>query len=185
VNAEATESAAGRHGIDGKWKLDPLHSTVMFVVRFVVGPFRSKFEQFDAKIEDGRLTGHVVVESIDIRHEMFRQRMFSEDFFDAPNYPEISFESTNLTIEGDAITVDGNLTIRDVTKAIRATGIADGPTADSMGMTRIGLTLSTVIRQSDYGIEWNVELPGGGLTLGREVELQVELAFVSDDDAAA
>jgi polyisoprenoid-binding protein YceI len=99
------------------------------------------------------------------------------DFFDAEQYPEISFRSSSISGEGDDVTVDGELTLKGVTKPIHATGRLEGPAQDFMGNTRLGFTLEATIDRTEYGVSWNAELPSGGKALSDEVTLQVELEF--------
>ncbi|HLH14852.1 MAG TPA: YceI family protein, partial [Solirubrobacteraceae bacterium] len=113
------------------------------------------------KVKDDNLTGHLM----------------APDFFDAEQYPEISFRSTSISGEGDAVTVDGELTLKGVTKPIHATGTLEGPAQDFMGNTRLGFTLQTTIDRTEYGVSWNADLPSGGKALQDEVTLHVELEF--------
>ncbi len=161
----------------GTWNFSPVHSSAVFSVKYLVAKFRTGFEEFDAKLQDGVLTGSVKVASIDLKDENFKGHLMSPDFFDAEQHPEITFRSQVLDVQGDTLTLEGELTMKGVTKAVKATGTVNGPTEDFMGNTRLGFTLETTIDRTDFGVSWNADLPKGGRALSDEVTLTVELEF--------
>jgi polyisoprenoid-binding protein YceI len=161
----------------GSWNFAPVHSSVDFSVKYLVAQFRGSFQELDAKLEGGVLTGSAKVASIKVKDENLTGHLMAPDFFDAEQFPEISFKSTILDIEGDQLTLDGELTLKGVTKPVKATGTVAGPTEDFMGNTRLGFTLETKINRTDFGVSWNADLPKGGKALGDEVTLTVELEF--------
>jgi polyisoprenoid-binding protein YceI len=161
----------------GSWNFAPVHSSADFSVKYLVAQFRGSFQELDAKLEDGVLTGSAKVASIKVKDENLTGHLMAPDFFDAEQFPEISFKSTILDIEGDQLTLDGELTLKGVTKPVKATGTVAGPTEDFMGNTRLGFTLETKINRTDFGVSWNADLPKGGKALGDEVTLTVELEF--------
>ena len=101
-----------------------------------------------------------------------------DPFFHAERHPEISFSSSNLSIEGDEVEVDGELTMKGITKPIHAIGTVNGPTEDFAGNTRLGFTFETTVDRTDFGINWNADLPRGGRALSDQVTLTVELEFL-------
>ncbi|MGI8714088.1 MAG: YceI family protein [Solirubrobacteraceae bacterium] len=161
----------------GSWQFVGTHSSADFAVKYLVAKFRGNFEELDAKLQDGVLTGSAKVASINVKDPNLIGHLQAPDFFDAENYPEISFKSTILGIDGDTLTLDGELTIKDVTKPVHATGTVQGPTEDFMGNSRLGFTLETKINRTDFGVSWNADLPKGGKALSDEVTLTVELEF--------
>ena len=161
----------------GTWNFSPVHSSAVFSVKYLVAKFRTGFEELDAKLEDGVLTGSVKVASIDLKDENFKGHLMSPDFFDAENHPEITFRSQVLDVQSDTLTLEGELTLKGVTKPVKATGTVAGPTEDFMGNTRLGFTLETTIDRTDFGVSWNADLPKGGRALSDEVTLTVELEF--------
>jgi polyisoprenoid-binding protein YceI len=161
----------------GSWNFAPVHSSADFSVKYLVAQFRGSFQELDAKLEDGVLTGSAKVASIKVKDENLTGHLMAPDFFDAEQFPEISFKSTILDIQGDQLTLDGELTLKGVTKPVKATGTVAGPTEDFMGNTRLGFTLETKINRTDFGVSWNADLPKGGKALGDEVTLTVELEF--------
>jgi polyisoprenoid-binding protein YceI len=161
----------------GTWNFTPVHSAVTFSIGYVVSSFRSSFEEVTATLVDGKLRGAAQVASVDVKDENLAAHLMSAEFFDADNHPEIIFSSDELKIDGDNVQLDGELTIKGITKPLHATGAVDGPTEDFMGNTRLGLTLKVVIDRTAYGINWNADLPKGGRALSDDVELTVELEF--------
>jgi polyisoprenoid-binding protein YceI len=161
----------------GTWNFAAAHSSADFAVKYVVSTFRGSIEDLSATLEDGVLSGSAKVSSIKVKDDNLTGHLMTPDFFDAEQHPEISFRSTDISGEGDQVTVDGELTLKGVTKPIHATGTLEGPAQDFMGNTRLGFTLETTINRTDYGVSWNAELPSGGRALSDEVTLHVELEF--------
>ncbi|MCW3038399.1 MAG: YceI family protein [Solirubrobacterales bacterium] len=161
----------------GTWNFAPVHSTAAFAVKYLVAQFKSNFEDFSAELVDGKLSGAVKVASINVKDENFHAHLQAPDFFDAENHPEITFSSSSIAIDGDTATIEGELTIKGVTKPLSATGSVNGPTEDFMGNTRLGFTFETVIDRAAFGVDWNADLPKGGKALSNDVTLSVELEF--------
>ncbi len=161
----------------GEWNLNATHSSADFSIKYLVAKFRGRFEKLDAHLRNGVLTGSVKVASINVKDPNLIGHLQGPDFFDAERHPEISFTSQILDIEGDALTLDGELTMKGVTKPVHASGTVNGPTEDFMGNTRLGFTLETTINRSEFGVNWNADLPKGGKALSDEVTLIVELEF--------
>jgi len=168
----------------GTWVLDPVHSKATFAVRHSgIATFRGSFKEIDGKLDDGVLTGSVKVASVDTVEQLVGH-LQGPDFFDAERNPEIGFRSSDIRQEGDHLVVEGELTMRGVTKPLKATGTIAGPTQYLDGKDRIAVELTTVLDRTDFGINWNAPLPGGGQALGNDVTLQVELQLVKADDEA-
>jgi polyisoprenoid-binding protein YceI len=162
----------------GNWQFNPVHSSAEFSVKYLVAKFRGTFEEIDASLADGVLTGSAKVASINVKQENLVGHLMAPDFFDAEQYPELSFTSSSIKADGDDVTVEGELTIKGVTKPVRAAGTLKGPTEDFMGNTRLGFTLETTIDRTEFGVSWNQDLPKGGKALADEVTLIVELEFM-------
>ncbi len=163
----------------GTWNLDPVHSSIGFAVAYAgVGTFRGTFREFDAKLIDGRLEGTVKVASVVVDDEQLIGHMQTPDFFDAEQYPELSFVSKTIKRDGDRVSIDGDLTLRGVTKPVEITGTVTGPLENAYGQQRLGFDLEATINRHDYGITWNMELPGGGQALGDDVTITANLALV-------
>ncbi len=165
----------------GTYAADPVHSSFGFAVRYQgVSLFKGTLDQVDAKLADGRLDGAAKVESISIRTpEQFRAHVLSPEFFDAAGHPEVTFASSALDLREDGtVTVDGELTIKGITRPIEATGTWIAPAPDAFGSTRGHLNLEAQIDRTEFGMNWNAPLPSGGKALANEVTLTVELSLV-------
>lgn len=170
-----TQTAQDR--LAGAWKFSPVHSSAAFSVKYLVAKFRGSFTELDASLEDGVLRGAVTVASVTVKDPNLATHLLAPDFFDAEQHPEITFTSRVLDIDGDTLELDGELTMKGVTKAVHATGTVEGPTEDFMGNTRLGFTLETTVDRTEFGISWNADLPKGGRALSDDVTIVVELEF--------
>ena len=171
----------------GTWHSDPVHSSVGFAVKHVVGTFRGTFNQFAASLTDEsgepQLSGRANVESVHVSEENLYAHLQSPEFFDAEQHPEIVFESKRVTRDGDKVAVDGQLTIKGVTRDVVAHGEIAGPAAGPDGNDRLGIDLETIVDRHDYGLDWQMELPGGGKTLGDDVTLTVHVELIKSEEA--
>jgi polyisoprenoid-binding protein YceI len=180
-----TTTAATTQLPTGVWHADHVHSDVGFTVRHMgVNLFRGRFEAFDGTLEvdaDGAaaLAGTVEADSIVVRHPALAEHLRGEDFFHVDVHPRLRFTSTALRRDGSHLELDGDLEIRGVTRSVTATGTVAGPDEDPWGATRLGIALRTTIDRRQFGLEWNLPLPGGGLALGHEVTLLVGLELVA------
>jgi polyisoprenoid-binding protein YceI len=168
----------------GTWTLDKTHSSAGFAVKhMVVATFRGRFEDVDASLEVGedgeaRLVGVVRADSIVVKDENLAAHLGSPEFFDVERYPEIRFESTSIRRDGDELTVDGELTIKDHTHPVQGRGTIADPHEDIGGNTKLGIALETELDRTEFGLNWNAPLPKGGVALADEVTLQVELELI-------
>lgn len=169
--------------LEGTWAFAPVHSSASFSVKYLVATFSGRFDELEAELADGRLRGEVDVASIAVKDENLAAHLQAPDFFDAANHPKIEFVSRELAITGDEVVLEGELTIKGTTKPVRATGTINGPTEDFAGNTRLGFVLETTIDRTEFGVDWNAELPKGGRALSDEVTLTVELEFHLRDEA--
>jgi polyisoprenoid-binding protein YceI len=166
-----------------RWTVDKVHSNVGFSVKhMVVSTYRGRFEDYDATLtanEDGtlHLAGTVQAGSIVVKDENLAAHIKAPDFFDVDNHPQIAFDSTLIREEGGALSVEGTLTIKGNTKPIKATGTITEPLETVGGRVELGVELEAIVDRRDYGLTWQATLPSGGLALGHEVKLQVELEF--------
>jgi polyisoprenoid-binding protein YceI len=163
----------------GTYTLDPVHSTFGFAIRHNgISTFRGQFEQVDAKLEDGVLVGTAQVESIKTAIPDLKGHLLSPDFFNAAQTPTVEFRSTDIRLDEDGgAEIDGELTIRGVTKAVTARGtFASG--SNLGGSEVVGLDLEAKIDRREYGLNWQAELPKGGEVLGWDVTLQIHLELI-------
>ena len=166
----------------GTWALDPIHSSVGFAVTYSgSGTFRGGFKEIDAKLVDGKLEGVAKVASVDIDEPQLAGHLQTPDFFDVEQHPELRFASKSIERNGDEVAIEGELTLRGVTKPVTITGAVVGPTTDfglEGEIQRIALDLETNVDRRDFGVDWNRELPGGGEALANTVKITANLALV-------
>src|SRR5215217_7002970 len=165
----------------GTYNADPVHSSFGFGVRYQgVSLFKGTLDEVAATLTDGRLEGAAKVESISIRTpEQFREHVLSPEFFDAANNPEVTFASSDLDLREDGtVTVEGELTIKGITRPVTATGTWIAPAADAFGSTRGHLNLEALVDRTEFDMNWNAPLPSGGKALANEVTLTVELSLI-------
>ena len=166
--------------LSGTYNADPVHSSFGFAVRYQgVSLFKGTLDEVAATLVDGKLEGTAKVDSISIRTpEQFRAHVLSAEFFDAENHPEVTFTSSSIDVAGGAATVQGELTIKGITKPVEAKGTWTEPSADAFGNTRAHLNLEAIIDRSEWDMNWNMDLPSGGKVLSNDVTLIVELSLV-------
>jgi polyisoprenoid-binding protein YceI len=168
----------------GTWQSDPVHSSAGFAVRHVVGTFRGTFSDFAATLSDAsgspQLTGRAKVESVQVKDDNLYGHLLSPEFFDAEQHPEIIFEAKAISRDGDKVTVEGELTVKGVTKPVVASGEISGPAAGPDENERIGIDLETIVDRHEYGLDWQMDLPGGGKTLGDDVTLTVHVELIKE-----
>jgi polyisoprenoid-binding protein YceI len=180
-------SATAPSTLSGTWVSDPVHSTASFAVKhMIVSTFRAAFKEISGTLDvDGdeiRLTGSVPVESIDVEQADFRAHLLSPEFFDVENTPTVEFVSTSVRRgEGDAIEVEGELTIKGVTKPVTATGIIIGPAVSFGDAEVVGVELQTTVDKNDFDLKWNAPLPKGGFAVSDQVTLSVHLELRRKD----
>lgn len=174
--------------LSGSYTGDADHSWFGFAVRHMtVSTFHGSFGDVTAKVlaeDDGTLliSGSADVASISVRSPVdLRTHLLGEDFFDAGRHPRITFASAPARPAADgSLTVEGELTIRNVTRPVVATGTLVGPVEDPFGGVRAFIALSATIDRRDYGMTWNMPLPRGGDALGTQVEITVHLELIAD-----
>jgi polyisoprenoid-binding protein YceI len=163
----------------GTYTIDPAHSRAAFSVRHSgVATFRGHFTDVSATLTDGVLSGAVDVASVEVPVAQLKGHLQSPDFFDAEQHPQITFRAADLTVDGERLTVRGELTIKGTTRALDATGTIAGPATGIDGNERVGISLETVIDRHDFGVSWNAALPTGGNVLADDVTLTVDLELV-------
>jgi len=163
----------------GTWQADTVHSGVSFEVPYAVATFSGEVPDIEATLADGALTGIGRIASIRVKDEALQAHLLSPEFFDAERHPELRFVSTALRRDGDAIEIDGELTMKGITKPATLTGTITGPAIDHFGANRVGLSLETVVDRTDFDINWNMPLPNGEPALANEVTLKADLTLVA------
>jgi len=165
----------------GTWKADTVHSRVAFEVPYAVATFSGEVPDFEASLEDGRLTGVARIASIQVKEENLQAHLLSPEFFDAERNPEVKFVSNTIKRDGDSIEIEGDLTIKGITKPATLSGTATGPAVDHFGATRLGITAETTVDRTEFDINWNMPLPNGEPALKNEVTLKADLTLVAQE----
>jgi polyisoprenoid-binding protein YceI len=163
----------------GIYTVDPIHSSFGFAVKHNgISLFRGNFEQVDASLRDGVLRGTVQVDSVKTAIPDLKGHLLSPEFFDAAQTPTIDFTSTEIRVADDgSVEVDGELSIRGVTRPVTATG-SYGSGVGLSGGEVAGFDLETRIDRRDYGLNWQAPLPNGGDALGWDVRIEAHLELV-------
>jgi polyisoprenoid-binding protein YceI len=169
----------------GTWKLDPTHSEIAFSVRHLaISKVKGTFEQFDVTVtapedpSDATIAATIDIASVNTKQAQRDQHLRTSDFFAADEHPRMTFVSTAFHPNEDGTFVlDGDLTLRGVTKAVSLKGDFGGITTDGYGQTKAGVEATTKINRHDYGVSWNAALEAGGVTLGDDVTISFDLQF--------
>jgi polyisoprenoid-binding protein YceI len=164
----------------GTFTADPVHSHVGFEVPYAVATFSGEVTDFAATLADGHLEGTAKIESIKLKDENLQTHVLSPEFFDAERHPVLTF-SGRLDRDGDNATIDGEITMKGITRPATLAGTIVGPTVDHFGATRVGLKLETVVDRTAFDMKWNMPLPNGEPALGNEVTLKADLTLVAQE----
>jgi polyisoprenoid-binding protein YceI len=164
----------------GTFAADPVHSHVGFEVPYAVATFSGEVTDFTATLVDGHLEGSAKIESITLKDENLTAHVLSPEFFDAERHPVLTF-SGDVVRDGDNAKVEGEITMKGITKPATLAGTIVGPTIDHFGATRIGLKLETVVDRTAFDMKWNMPLPTGEPALGNEVTLKADLTLVAQE----
>ena len=173
--------------LSGDYTLDAAHSRLGFVARHaMVTKVRGLFKEFEGHLHiDGadptRSSAEVTIQvaSIDSQQADRDNHLRSADFFDAENYPTITFKSTKAEIlDGDTYRLTGDLTIRDKTHPVTIDLEFTGAVNDPFGLFRIGFEGSVVVNRRDWDLSWNVPLDTGGLLVSEKITIELDIAAV-------
>lgn len=187
---DMTTSAADIHPdyIAGTWKLDPTHSEISFTVRHLkITKVRGVFETFDVTVETSdsdpyatTVEATIDVASVNTKVGPRDEHLRSSDFFLASEHPVMTFRSTSISGDpaGGEFELTGDLTLRGVTKSVTLTAELGGVADDGYGNTKAGVSATTVINRQDFGVSWNAALEAGGMTLGDDVTVNIDLQLV-------
>ena len=180
-------STTDLESLTGDYVLDKGHTRLGFAARHaMVTKVRGQFDEFEghAHVDFGdpdRCSAEVTIEatSIDTRNEQRDGHLRTNDFFDVPNHPQITYRSTAVKKVGDdTYRLTGDLTIRGVTKSIDIDFEFTGAAKDPFGNLRLGFEGGTTINRRDWGVEWNAPLETGGVLVSEKVTLEIEVSAV-------
>jgi len=170
----------------GTWSVDPAHSKVGFAVKHMgIATVRGEFTEFEGTLEVGedlstaRAYGIVKTQSVDTNEPQRDEHLRSADFFDAAQYPELSFESTRIeALDDESFRVTGNLTLHGVTAEIVLQADVQGTDIDPWGNERIGLEVSGQLARGEFGMKFNQALGSGNMLVADKVKLALDISAV-------
>ncbi|TDB85042.1 polyisoprenoid-binding protein [Actinomadura sp. KC216] len=168
----------------GTWNIDPAHSEVTFVIRHLMTKVRGTFTEFTGSVQiaeelsESSATAEIKVASLDTRNADRDAHVRTADVLDVENHPTMTFATTGVRAEGGEYFLDGELTIKGVTRPVSLSVEFNGVAEDPWGGTRAGFSAHTTINRKDWGIEFNVPLKGDKALLGDKVDLQLEVQAV-------
>ncbi len=169
----------------GTWVIDPVHSDVGFTVRhMMVSKVRGRFARFEGQIVTGptplesSVTASIDLASIDTNNAQRDAHIRSADFFDVETYPTMTYQSTGVRQDGDDLVLDGNLTLKGVTKAVPLRLEANGFGPDAFGGTRAGFSAYAEINRRDFGVDFQAALETGGVVVADKVAINLEIEAV-------
>lgn len=169
------------------WQIDATHSQATFSVKhMMISTVKGHFEVLSGQLEldeqhpeNSWVEAQVDAASINTRDAKRDAHLRSPDFFDVEKYPTITFKSTKVTpLGGNEYRVTGNLTMHGITKEETFHAEYSGQLKDLFGMQRAGFTVSGKVNRKDYNLSWNVALETGGVLVGEDVKVEVDLAVV-------
>lgn len=169
------------------WSIDASHSHVEFAVRhMMVATVKGRFAdvkgtvQFDGSdLSTATIDVEIPIESVDTKSEQRDTHLKSPDFFDAANFPLLTFKSTKIIPgEDNGFSIVGNLTIRGTTKEITLAAESNGVLRDPWGMDRAGFSATGKVNRFDFGLAWNAALETGGLVVAPDIKISLEVEIV-------
>jgi len=176
--------------VAGTWTIDVAHSDVSFTVRhLMVSKVRGHFREFEGTVttaenpEDSSVSATVKLASIDTNNEQRNAHLHSADFFEVEKNPEMTYRSTGVRVDGGDWIVDGELTLKGVTRQVPLKLELNGFGPDPYGGVRAGFTAKAEINRNDFGVNWNAALEGGGVVVSEKVSINLEIEAVLDKPA--
>jgi len=170
------------------WQIDPKHSSAQFAItHLMISSVRGEFHQLkgtvvvdDADISKSSVNVTIDATTVDTREPDRDKHLMSSDFFDVAKYPTMAFKSTKVESAGPGrLKITGDLTIRGVTKrAVLEVSGPKPPIKDPWGLQRTAVSGSTKINRQDFGVAWNKTLDAGGVVVGDEVDINLDVEMV-------
>jgi polyisoprenoid-binding protein YceI len=170
-----------------KWAIDPTHSEIGFKVKHMMftnvsgnfGKFTAEAETVGDSFENAKFTFNGDIDSISTGNADRDGHLLSADFFDAAQHPKLTFESTAFAKKNEGeYTLTGDLTVRGVSRPVTLDVEFGGIAKDPWGNTKAGFSITGKLNRKDWGLTWNSALETGGVLVGEEVKLAIELQFV-------
>ncbi|MFN8641638.1 MAG: YceI family protein [Candidatus Binatia bacterium] len=170
------------------WQIDPDHTSAQFAIKHLMvstvrghmGPVTGTATIDDSDLSKSSVTASIDVKGIDTRNQKRDDHLRSPDFFDVAKYPTITFTSKKVAAAGEGqYSVTGDLTLHGVTKEVVLAVVGSPkPMQDPFGKTRVGGSATTRINRKDFGLNWSKSLDGGGVVLGEEVDVTIDIELI-------
>jgi polyisoprenoid-binding protein YceI len=169
-----------------KWVLDPMHSEVQFKVKhLVISTVSGFFKSFEGELDtenddfsDASISFSLDIDSIDTNQTQRDEHLKSAEFFDAAEYPKITFKSTSFTKSGDdEYKLAGDLTVKGITKPVTLDVEFGGAATDFYGNTKAGFEISGKINRKDFGLTWSGVTEAGAVVVGEDIKLLINVQF--------
>ena len=167
----------------GTWTIDTSHSEIGFTVRHLgLSKVRGRFNTFSGTVQvadelaSSAVEATIALASVDTNNEQRDGHLKSTDFFDVETRPDMIFRSTSIDVDEGILR--GDLTVNGITKPVTLEVELHGVAVDAYGTTRAGLSASTAIKRSDFGIDFNVPLDAGGVLIGNTINVELEIQLV-------
>jgi len=184
LTSPATETTVPGYE-SGTWNIDPIHSEVGFSVRhMMVSKVRGRFTAFSGQIitaddpTKSSATAEIDLSSINTGQEQRDAHIKSADFFEVETYPTMTYKSTGVRVEDGEYILDGDLTLKGITKSVPLHLELNGFGPDPYGGVRAGFTATGEINRSDFNVSFNAPLQNGGVVVGEKITLQLEIEAV-------
>ncbi len=171
--------------VAGTWNIDPVHSEVGFSARhMMVSKVRGRFTTFSGQIVTGEspldstVSAEIDLASITTGNDQRDDHIRSADFFEVETYPTMTYRSTGVRADGDGYVLDGELTLKNVTKSVPLTLELNGFGPDPYGGTRAGFTATGEINRKDFNVNFNAPMQNGGVVVSDKIGLHLEIEAV-------
>jgi polyisoprenoid-binding protein YceI len=171
--------------LTGTWTIDTVHSDVSFTVRhMMVSKVRGSFRNFSGTIVTGEnplessVTAEIDLNSIDTNNEQRDNHIRSADFFEVEKYPTMTYKSTSISGSGENYVVQGDLTLKGVTKNVPLKVELNGFTPDPYGAQRAGFSATAEISRKEFGVDIDMPMDGGGVVIGDKISISLEIEAV-------
>jgi polyisoprenoid-binding protein YceI len=174
-----------------KWQIDTGHSQILFSVRhMMLARVRGSFDSFTGDVEfapdaPDKTSVRINIDSasINTRNDQRDDHLRSADFLDTETHPQLAFQSTRVeALDGERGRLHGDLTIRGVTRPVELDVTYVGQGTSPWGTTVAGFAASTVLKRKDWGLNWNKALETGGVLVGDDIEVQIELELTGEPE---
>jgi polyisoprenoid-binding protein YceI len=169
-----------------KWSIDPMHSEVQFKVKhLVISTVSGFFKSFEGTLEttgddfeNADITFALNIDSIDTNQSQRDEHLKSAEFFDAAQYPQITFKSTSFTKTGDEeYDLVGDLTVKGITKSVKLAAEFGGSTDDFYGNTKAGFEVTGKVNRKEFGLTWDGVTEAGSIVVGEDIKLLINVQF--------